>query len=366
VFGGRGLAHVPRGIGQASEPVLVAFAAPGERVRIRIGPSERGVRRATIEEVLDPSPSRRGPACAHFGICGGCQLQHLRYEAQLAAKVGFVRDALRRIARIDWSGEIPVETGPEYGWRARAELHVEGGRIGYRRAGSRDHVPVGDCPILVDPLRDELRRLASGETAIPRGASRVRLVALEDGRIARAWDRGGERSPEAASFSQANPFLAEVLVRRAIGEARGRTAIDLYAGSGFFTLPLAQRFATVHAVESDAAAVRLGRERAHSRAVGNIAWCSATVAAWLDERRGPARPDFVLLDPPRGGAGPEVVPGIAALEAPRIAYVACDPATLARDLGTFAAAGYALASLAIVDLFPQSYHVETVAELAHL
>jgi 23S rRNA (uracil1939-C5)-methyltransferase len=276
-----------------------------------------------------------------------------------------VRDALRRIARVDWTAEIPVEAGPEYGWRSRAELHVEEGRVGYLRGGSRELVAVDDCPILVEPLRGELRRLASGETSIPRGATRVRLLAKEDGGLARAWDRGGERVSEAAAFSQANSLLAPALVRRAIGDARGAAAVDLYAGSGLFTLPLAERFDIVHAVESDEIAVRLGRESAAARRVANVAWSAATVGDWLLERRGPARPDFVLLDPPRAGAGEDVVRAIAALRPPRVVYVACDPATLARDLATFAGEGYALVSLAIVDLFPQSYHVETVAELAH-
>lgn len=350
--------------GREPEPVLVALAAPGERVRIRIGPRERGVLRGTIEEILEPSSSRRAPACVHFGTCGGCQLQHVRYEAQVAAKIGFVRDALRRIARIEWPGEIPSDVGPEFGWRSRAELHVENGRVGYRRAGSRELVAVDDCPILVEPLREEVRNLASGRTAVPGGASRVRLLAAAGGRIARAWDRGGERSAEAASFSQANRFLADALVRRAVGDACGATAVDLYAGSGFFTFPLAGRFSSVDAVESDAAAVRLGREEARSLGLANVRWSAETVASWLAERRGPPQPDFVLLDPPRAGAGPEVVRGIAALSSPRVVVVACDPATLARDLATFADEGYALASLAVVDLFPQSYHVETVAALA--
>ncbi len=322
------------------------------------------MRRATIVEVLEPAPSRRAAECVYFGTCGGCQLQHVRHAAQVESKIGFVRDALRRIARIEWSGEIPADSGPEYGWRSRAEIHVEAGRVGYRRAGSRDLVAIDDCPILVEPLREELRRLASGKTAIPRGASRVRLLAGDEGTVSRSFDRGGERSPEAASFSQANPFLADALVRRAIGEARGAAAIDLYAGSGFFSLPLARRFASVDAVESNADAVRLGKEKARALGLANVRWSAATVASWLAERRGPAKPDLVLLDPPRAGAGAEIVRAIAALGPPRVVIVACDPATLARDLATFASEGYGLASLAVVDLFPQSYHVETVAELA--
>jgi 23S rRNA (uracil1939-C5)-methyltransferase len=323
----------------------------------------RGVRRGTLESILEASPDRDEPVCPHYGDCGGCQLQHVRRGAQLSAKVDFVRDALRRIARIAWSGPIEIESGPAYGWRARAELHLEGGRIGYRRARSDELVAIRDCPILVDPLRAELGALAS---SAPPGASRVRLVATPDGRVARAWDEGGERSPVAATFSQANPSLAGALVRRALGRARGGTALDLYAGGGFFTLPLAERFGTVHAVESERDSVRLGETAARAAGISNVRWHAVPVAEWLATGGGEPRPDFVLLDPPRAGAGPEVVRGIAELRPARIAYVSCDPTTLARDLAGLAGGGgegYAIRSLTVLDLFPQSYHVETVAEL---
>lgn len=287
----------------------------------------------------------------------------MRRAAQLTAKAEFVRDALRRIARIAWGGPIHLESGPAYGWRARAELHVEGGRIGYRRARSDELVAIRDCPILVEPLRAELGGLAA---AAPARASRVRLVATADGRVARAWDRGGERSPEAAAFSQANPSLAEALVRRAIGEAKGGTAVDLYAGAGFFTLPLAKRFGTVHAVESEPASVRLGEAAAQKAGIANVRWHADPAAEWLAESGHGVRPDFVLLDPPRAGAGKDVARGIAGLRPARISYVSCDPTTLARDLAELVGAdgeGYAIRSLAVLDLFPQSYHVETVAEL---
>jgi 23S rRNA (uracil1939-C5)-methyltransferase len=376
VYGGSGLGHVE---GRA---LLVPFSAPGDRLRVRIrdraGTSGKKVLHASIETVIEPSPSRREPVCRHFGVCGGCQLQHLSRESELRAKAEFLRDCLRRIAGIRWEEEIVVASGPEYGWRSRVSLHVSGSRAGFFRAGSHEIVPIEDCPVLVTPLRDLVRALASGATAIPEEATELALVAGDAGEIAAepALSIAGARESarqriagldfefRPGSFSQANRTLVESLVDRAVGGRGGSTAVDLYAGAGLFALPLARRFQTVHAVEADAVAVRSGRENTRRNRIDNVRYHESDVAEWLASFGASLRPDLILLDPPRTGAGRGVVEGILDSAPREIVYVACDPATWARDLRRFVDGGCELRSVEALDLFPRSYHVEAIARLA--
>ena len=348
------------------------YAAAGDLARVRVSKVGRRICEGTIEALLEPSPDRREPACPAFGACGGCQIQHLSRPAQLAAKVEAVRDCLRRIGGIAWPGEIGIEAGPELGWRSRTELHVDRatGEIGYRRARSHDLVRIDDCPILVPPLRDEVRRIAAVAGGAASGDARIALAASDDGRIVRGEARARQRvlgvdhSFRADSFWQGNRTLIDALVRRAVDDDRGRVAVDLYAGAGLFALQLARRFETVLAVEAEAASAALLRENARGNGILNVQVAESDVGGWLREVGALERPDLVLLDPPRAGAGPAAIAGIAAMEPARITYVSCDPATLARDLRDLASRGYELESIGALDLFPQSYHVEVVARLA--
>jgi 23S rRNA (uracil1939-C5)-methyltransferase len=307
------------------------------------------------------------PACRHFGECGGCHLQHLSRESELRAKADFLRDCLRRIGGIRWEQEIPVESGPEYGWRSRIVLHVSAERrTGFFRAGGRTLVPIADCPVLVPQLRALVQEFASGAAAPPEGADEIPLVAGDAGEVGasvRQVISGFAFSQQAGSFSQANRTMVEKLVERAIEGRPGGVAVDLYAGSGLFSLPLARRFEVVHAVESDPAGVRAGRANARENRIENVRWHESDVGEWLASTGASLRPDRVLLDPPRTGAGPGVVERIVDLAPRYVTYVACDPATWARDLRRFADRGWALRSIEMLDLFPRSYHVEAIARL---
>jgi 23S rRNA (uracil1939-C5)-methyltransferase len=166
------------------------------------------------------------------------------------------------------------------------------------------------------------------------------------------------------SFFQANRLLVEEMIRVAVGQARGKLAVDLYAGVGLFTLQLAHRFEQVYAVEGNRAAAAHGLENARANGLSNVRYEAISVEAWLKYKAAVLpRPDLVLLDPPRAGAGAQVVERLAALAPPTITYVSCDPATLARDLRLLAGAGYRISSLTALDMFPQTFHVETVAHL---
>src|SRR5574341_177388 len=179
VYGGDGLAHV------GAQAVFVPFAASGDFARVRIVECQRNFARGVIEKVLAPSPSRRTPPCVNFGVCGGCQLQHLDYLAQLEAKISFVRESLRRIGHIEWEGEIGMRAAEEFGYRSRAEIKVsrddEGQtRIGYFRSGSQEVCEVESCPILLPAANRELQRLHAERSLVPNDATRVYLTAGDD------------------------------------------------------------------------------------------------------------------------------------------------------------------------------------------
>lgn len=382
VYGGDGLARVGK------QTVFIPFTAPGDRARIRIVETSRNFARAVIEELLVPAPVRRPPPCPHFGVCGGCQLQHLNYAAQLEAKAEFVRESLRRLGGIEWTGEIVTRAADEFGYRSRAEIKLQRSdddqvRIGYFRVGTHEVCPVNDCPILLPAANRELHRLHAEPTLIPHGATRVYLTAGDDGVVVTPATGAGDKAHEVdalgtahqriagfnysfgvRSFFQSNRLLVEELVRTVVNERSGTLAVDLYAGVGLFSLPLARRFTQVIAVEGNRLAANHGVENARANHVTNVRCDAISVEAWLKYKAAEQPcPDLVLLDPPRAGAGAVVIERLAALAPPQLVYVSCDPATLARDLKLLTAYGYELKAVMVLDMFPQTFHVETVAEL---
>jgi len=365
--------------------IFVPFAAPGERLRVRITERKKNFARGAIDRILEPSPSRREPPCQYFGDCGGCQLQHISYEAQLESKIGFVRDALERIGRIDWPHEIEIRHAAEFGYRSRAQVKVDrrAGRVGFNRAASNAVCDVTSCPILVPELDEAIRSLWSAlghatdknqslpnrlQVEMAAGESGVSFEPALDGLPGGALQRtvqGAVYNFSPSTFFQGNPSLLDELVNEAVGETSGDLAIDLYAGVGLFTIQLARRFSRVIGVEADAAAAEFARENINANHSANVEFHNSKTEVWLKsfvEAKSP-RPDLVLLDPPRTGAA-EAITHIVGLKPTRITYVACDPTTLARDLRTLLDSGYELSRITAIDLFPQTYHVETVAALA--
>jgi len=388
VYGGEGLGRLE---GRA---VLAPFVLPGERVRVRVVAEKPGLLRASLIEVLTASPERAAPPCPHFGRCGGCHYQHAPYDLQLALKRAILEDQLRRIGKIEPPSEIAVVAGEPWNYRNRVQLHIAGTQLGYREAQSHKLCPIEQCPIgsptingAIAILREMLR-----EPRWPRSLralelftneTEIQLNVLEAERpVARrffewcAWRIPGfAPGPldyaaggyawrvSSGSFFQVNRFLIDSLVDTALGGAEGETALDLYAGVGLFSLPLARRFASVTAVESGARAVRDLRFNAE-RAGISLAAEQGSAEGLLETVQ--SAPDFVLLDPPRAGFGKRMVERLAQLRVPRLAIVSCDPATLARDLTGLLSTGYQIQRMTLVDLFPQTYHIETVVQLLHV
>jgi len=366
VYGGEGLARLDGRV------VLTPFVLPGELARVEMGD---GVH-AELLEIVEPAPERIAPPCPVFAKCGGCHYQHAPYEFQLARKVEILREQLRRVGKIDYPGEIAVISGPPFGYRNRSQFHIANGQIGYLAARSHELIPLtGECPISSPRVNQALAMLRDrmSDPRFPRfvreievftNETEVQINALESDRpVARrfyewmestgALDYAGFRvSPR--SFFQANRFLIDALADAAVEGAAGETALDLYAGAGLFARRMKHKFERVTAVESGASAVRDLETNVPGATVEH-----ARVEDYLENLD--KAPDFVLADPPRTGLGKTVTAHLARLAPPRITIVSCDPATLARDLAALSA--YRIERITLIDLFPQTYHIETVAHL---
>jgi 23S rRNA (uracil1939-C5)-methyltransferase len=369
--------------------VLAPFVLPGERVRLRARNEKPGLIRAAPEEIIEPSADRVAPECPYFGRCGGCHYQHATYEWQLAAKRAILTEELWRQAKIRAPEPVAVISGEPWGYRNRVQLHVEAGRIGYRMAGTHNLCAVDHCPISSPKINETIRTLHAmvkdrrwprflrsfeiftDETSVQLNVRETTqpvarrffewcaetIPALVPGAI----DYQGQFRVSGNSFFQVNRFLLDELVTAALQEVEGETALELYSGVGLFSLPLARQFREVTAVESGAGAAGDLTFNAQRASLENLRVERNTAERFLASLE--RAPDFVLLDPPRAGIGPEAVTQLARLKPRRVTIVACDPVTLARDLAGLTAAGFALESLVMADLFPQTFHLETIARL---
>jgi len=383
VYGGDGLARLEGRV------VFAPFVLPGERIRARAERQKTGLVRARMLEVLEAAPERVAAPCPAFGRCGGCHYQHAPYEYQLAAKRAILVEELRRLGKLDAPEQIYVVAAEPFGYRNRVQLHVEETRIGYLEGRSHRLCETGGCPVGSPKIEEAIRALheMARDSRWPRfvraieiftDEGQVQLNVLETERpvARRFFDWAGARIPglvegaldyqsqfrvSSNSFFQINRFLLDRLVETALEGAEGETALDLYAGVGLISLPLARRFRTVTAVESGSGAVRdlqFNAERAGARNLSARQQTAEECLATLE-----TAPDFVLLDPPRSGLGKAVVNRIIELMPRQVTIVACDPATLARDLAGLVAAGYRIERMTLVDLFPQTFHLETVVAL---
>ena len=412
VYRGQGLAR------HRGQVVFVPRGLPGDRLRVRVASVTPGYVKAEIEQVIAPGPGRIEPRCPHFAECGGCAYQHLDPAAQAAVKESVLQDALRR-AGAAWDGPIPVRPSPGEGWRTRATMHLErrpdGLRLGFHGEGSHRVVDVQRClqlsPAMMAAAR-ALRAALAARPALARGVHDVELAESFDGRqlvVSLETDLDPRQAAGASaladsvpgltgfgvvagegrrrrflllrgdphvgatvhgiplrahvqSFFQANRFLVEALVQEVLDRTPpGGSVLDLYAGVGLFALPLGRRAEEVRGLELNPTAAEDARTNAEAAGMAHVRIHHGDVR----EMDGFApRPDErVVLDPPRTGAGPEVVKLLAARRPASIVYVSCDPPTLGRDLKLFAAEGYRPASMAAFDLFPDTFHVETVVQL---
>ncbi|MFY1660384.1 class I SAM-dependent RNA methyltransferase [Micromonospora sp. WMMD1274] len=368
--------------------VFVRHALPGERVVAEVTELHRGFARADAVEILDASPDRVTPPCpyARPGRCGGCDLQHVAPAAQLDWKLAVVREQLTRLGgltaeRIDALGvRVEALPGGPLGWRSRVRYAVDAaGRAGLLKHRSHEVVPIERC-LIAHPAIQELPVLPptgarwpdadAVETVASTGGD-VAVVAYTDGvptavsgpERVRETAAGRTFTLPASGFWQVHPAAADALtgaVLDLLDPRPGETAWDLYGGAGLFAAALAGRVggARVTLVESAPDGVAAARENLADLA--GVEVVAARVETALSRRRITGPVDLVVLDPPRSGAGAPVVRAVAAAGPRAVAYVACDPAAFARDVRTFADAGWRLAALRGFDLFPMTQHVELV------
>lgn len=374
------------GIGYADgRTVLVGLAAPGDRAQVRLGGRRGKAWFGTIETVLEPSEDRVAPACPYFGECGGCDFQQLEYQAQLRAKVEAIRDCLRRIAGISYDAQIPIAASPnQWHYRASVEWQIDpaSGAVGYFARDSHRVVDVAACPIADPTLNDALVEVRESATTNPPPARTEVRAVVGDGALGLIAPRDAEVPALSRTigghvlgydprvFFQANPGILEPLIQEVLWATREPgdwtphgAALDLYCGIGLFTLPLAARYGRVIGVESDPTTAAYAEKNARAAGFQNVRIRTGTVETWLPPNASHlGRIALVVLDPPRTGAE-AATPAILKVAPNRIAYVSCDPATLARDLKVLLAGGYLLERVAAFDMFPQTHHVEIVAHL---
>lgn len=373
VFGGSGLAHGPDG-----RVVFVAFAAPGELVEALVEREYPDYIEAVVAKVLEPSSDRVEARCPLFGECGGCQLQHMAYTAQLAAKEAVVREQLRRIGKLDDSVVCAI-VGAADPWAYRNHLRFSTGKrfgdVGYISRRGHGLLKVESCPIADPWVNDLLPKLQghgaglhqvqvrhSPETATQLINPPVPGVPFETGQKSYFEELGGRRFEVSASaFFQVNHAQAEQMVRL-VGEAlppTGELLVDGFAGVGTFAVIFSDRFQRVLAIEESHSAAKdsernLGQAPNVEMLVGKV----EDVLPGLEER-----PDAIILDPPRPGCAPAVLRAILEFRPHTVVYVSCNPATLARDLRVLVDGGYRLDRVTPLDMFPQTGHIECVSKL---
>jgi len=426
IYGGNGLARLPaddRGPGKA---VFLPFVLEGERIEAEITEQKPGFSRARATKIIEASSHRIEPKCPYFGECGGCHYQHADYEHQLQVKSAIMRETLRRVGKIELTQEIHIHPSPPWNYRNRTRLRVRTRPfvLGYNRLHRDELLAVEQCPIsspLINRAIAALWELGRADKASAEvreieffaNADDTRLLAELTVQEAGWWH--GRKSdvaqfvialraavPEiagvavfhavgpgeveteeipaelreafgaehlvyatgnasfrvsAGSFFQTNRFLIDELVELATGKRSGDYALDLYAGTGLFSVALAKNFREVRAVESWPFSFR---DLMHN-CPPNVRPHQESVEDFLGEAE--AKLDLVVVDPPRAGLGEKVARALADSRTPRITYVSCDPATLARDLTVLIGAGYRIEEAHLVDLFPQTFHIESVLQL---
>jgi 23S rRNA (uracil1939-C5)-methyltransferase len=343
-----------RGVGRHDGMVVfVPGTAPGDRVRVRVTERKPRFMEAELLEILEPSPQRRTPPCPVANRCGGCSWQHVNYAAQVEQKEKILRDSLRRLKGFEW---LPFLAAPEeFHYRNRIQLQIQGSRRGFFAKRSRDLVEIEKCWIAEEALNKKLSQLTAAETANTR---RLELALTQSGGIA---VHSGERAPEEALFSQVNRAQNEILKRRVLELIAGAPEwiMDLYAGSGNITLPLAQKYPEVPVTGVELSRDSVARGKAANEKIEWIAGDVGRALTKLEPRKGRG---LIVLDPPRPGCDQAVIEQVLRHRPAQIIYVSCNPTTFARDAERLAP-GYLLECVQGLDMFPQTEHVELLASL---
>jgi len=363
--------------------VFAAFGLPGEEVDVLIERAYPDYLEGIVTAVHTPSPARVTPRCEYFGVCGGCQLQHASYDEQLRLKTEIVREQMRRIARLPDVPVLPALGSPDpWNYRNHARFSVDReGFLGFVMRGRKRVLRVEHCEIMHPWIVATLQTLQGGrlpqlhQVAMRVGVNtgetliqpEISAYAPEVPSGQRVYEESlcGERfRVSGSSFFQVNTPQAETLirlVREGLALRGDDVLLDAYAGVGTFAKVLAKDVQQVLAIEVSASSVADGRH--NTAAIANITWIQGEVERVLPGLE--PRPTTAVLDPSRQGCAPATLQALIDARVPRLAYVSCEPATLARDLRLLSDGGFTVRSVQPVDLFPQTYHIECVALLEY-
>jgi 23S rRNA (uracil1939-C5)-methyltransferase len=422
IYGGAGLA---RAEGKA---IFVPFTLPGEIVEAQIANDRGSYAEAELNNILEPSPARVTAACRYFGECGGCHYQHASYPQQLEIKRQILQETLERAHLVTVPEIATLSADPlHYRNRARFHIDRATSTLSYKKRGSHANLPINACPISAPILEEALQLFNANATRwqlakhfdeveaftnadqsemlltlwtrssaaaakvelqklwpliekeLPRTAGaavfsaerrneRSRLLASDGNQYLTYTASGQNYRVSIGSFFQVNRALIDPLLDLVARNVSGKLAWDLYAGVGLFARSLLSRFEQVVAVESVPSSVQ---DLRHNLSGGPHRTVASTTLDFLRRARTPGKehpdlviPDFVIADPPRAGLGKEVTALLAEIRPAHITYVSCDPATLSRDLKSLLDSGYSLHQLHMVDMFPQTFHLESVAKLS--
>jgi 23S rRNA (uracil1939-C5)-methyltransferase len=375
------MAYEGHAIGRLDDLVVFAeYGIPGEEVVVEIYRKHAGIASARVVEVLQASPDRVEAPCPYYGVCGGCHWQHISYERQLQLKRHVVQEQLRRIGKFD-SQPVSETVGAANPWGYRNHLRLSAGRqgdIGFMRRGSHRFLPIDRC-LIADPRINDAIALLQGKGAglhqveLRAGVNTGDLIVQPDmtdrepsappgSTVYRESLLGREFQISAPSFFQSNTPQAERLVQL-VGEKLDpqpdELLVDAYAGVGTFAALFAADVRQVIGIEESPAAV--ADAAVNLAGLPNARFIEGKVEAVLPALQ--EKPDAVILDPSRVGCDPAVIEAIVRLAPHKLVYVSCDPATLARDLRLLVDGGFELRDVTPLDMFPQTYHIECVANL---
>lgn len=364
------------GVGRKDGLVFfVPFTAPGDVVDIEVVRRKKKYARGRVAHIISPSPMRIAPVCRYYGQCGGCAYQHIRYEDQLSIKQRQVQDALIKIGGLSVPQVNAIIGSPQvYGYRGKATLHAassrDGFKLGFMDISGGRLVDIDRCEIMHESINDQIRKQKASKTGF-NGADDVVLWSDDSHPggadvLRRVKDR--EFLVPRDGFFQANLYLTDALVDevcRLADMTPDSTVIDACCGAGLFSIFLAESAKRVIGVELHQKSIDYARINARRHAIENAAFLCADIQDALIRLKDETNAvDLLVLDPPRTGLTQSALFAVMGLQAAKILYVSCNPATLARDAGFLCSAGYQVRHLQPLDMFPQTQHIEIICLLA--
>ena len=408
VYGGLGLAR------HNGKTLFVRFAAPKELVDVEIVKEKKDYAEGVIKNVVIPSVDRREAPCPYYGICGGCQIQHLEYESQVKAKREILLENLERIGKlkeVNYIGEIPSRK--EFNYRTRVQFKVQEGKIGFYRWNEKEVVDINECLLAhekINTLIPQLRKLAEAISDLQeihvnysptRDEFTIKVLTITHTDESLLEALKGDILPENVvglgnygkvgntqvkryaigrehifidvdkwkfrvsmdSFFQVNYTLWEDFIKEVLEfSGKYRKAIDLHCGVGFFTIPLSEQGNFIEGADANPSAIKDAEYNARLNDRDNVVFTELTAYKFLKKRAGEIL-ELVVLDPPRSGLLREEIDLLVKNKPDRIVYISCNPSTLARDLKMLIRGGYELVGVKLIDNFPQTYHIESISLL---